>query len=161
MNAVRDPHLETTWKLRNAFVGKDVLDPIIDVLQSQSLSQSLPQSIWKITLLDQYVDFEKVFASTEPGYDHNDDLKDFSNGYALIKKDQTNAKKPLSYVFCLEDWCPPCLPTLVSLVYPHRQDELEGYEKMVQDVFQASPQSPLIGIHFDAETHQQYLKSAF
>lgn len=39
-NVVRDPHLKMTWKLWNAFMGKDVSDSIINILQSQSLSQS-------------------------------------------------------------------------------------------------------------------------
>lgn len=159
-NAIRDPHLEATWKLRNAFMGKDVSDPIIDVLQSQSLTQALPRSIWKTILQDQYVDFEKLFASTEPGYDHNDDLKDFGDGYALVKKDQASAKKPLrteaDWIRVFSAW-----KVGVVLLYPHRQNELEGYERMVQDIFRASPQSPLVGIQFDVETRQRYAKSAF
>ena len=137
-NAIRDPHLEATWKLRNAYAGKDVSDPLIDLLQSQPLAQPLPRSIWKTISQDQYVDFEKLFASMEPGYDHSDDLKDFGDGYALVKKDQASARKPLrteaDWIRVFGAW-----KTAIILLYPHRQFELEGYEKMVCNVFRASP----------------------
>ena len=31
----------------------------------------------------------------EPGYDHHDEPKDFHGGFALVKKDQAVAKKPV------------------------------------------------------------------
>ncbi len=40
--AVKDPHLEATFKLRSAYVEKEVIDSIVDVLQLQPLVQPLP-----------------------------------------------------------------------------------------------------------------------
>lgn len=158
--AVKDPHLEATFKLRSAYVGKEVVDSIVDVLQLQSLVQPLPRSMWKTLLQDQYADFEKLFASMEPGYDQNDDPKDFGDGYALIKKDQVTAKKPLrteaDWIRVFSAW-----KTGVLLLFPHRQDELDGYERMVINIFRVSPHNPLGGIQFDSETRQRYAKSPF
>jgi hypothetical protein len=37
---------------------------------------------------DSFVDFEKLFASMDEGYNHHNDPKDFGASYALVKKDQ-------------------------------------------------------------------------
>ena len=159
-NAIKDPHLEETWKLRNIFMGKDALDPIVSLLQSQSLAQPLPRSIWKPIVQDHYVDFEKLFASMEPGYDHNDDPKDFGDGYAIVRKDHFTTKKPLrneaDWLRVFGSW-----KIGVLLLYPHRQDELGEYERMVCSIFRAAPHNPLSGIQFDVETRQRYAKSPF
>ena len=58
VNISKDPHLEETWRFQKAYTaGKDAVDGIIDLLQKQSLAQPLPQSIWHLIVLDQYVDF--------------------------------------------------------------------------------------------------------
>jgi len=63
-------------------------------MQFQPLDQPLPWSIWKLIIQDQYVNFKKLFAVTDPSYDHNDEAKDFGNGFALVKKDYAIAKSP-------------------------------------------------------------------
>jgi hypothetical protein len=109
---------------------KDSIEPIINLMQIQPLDQPLPRSIWKLIVQDQYVNFEKLFAATDPGYDHHDEAKDFGNGFVLVKKDHTTAKKPLrgeadwSRVF--NAWRDGTL-----LLYPHRRDKLQGYAKVV------------------------------
>jgi len=159
-NTIKDPHLEETWKLQNSFMGKDALDPIITLLQSQSLAQPLPQSIWKPIVQDHYVDFEKLLASMEPGYDHNNELKDFGDGYALVRKDHASTKKPLRNE---ADWLQVfgAWKIGVVLLYPHRQDELGEYECMVCSIFHVAPHNPLSGIQFNSKTRQRYAKSPF
>ena len=159
-NTIKDPHLEETWKLQNSFMGNDALDPIITLLQSQSLAQPLPQSIWKPIVQDHYVDFEKLLASMEPGYDHNNELKDFGDGYALVRKDHASTKKPLRNE---ADWLQVfgAWKIGVVLLYPHRQDELGEYECMVCSIFHVAPHNPLSGIQFNSKTRQRYAKSPF
>jgi len=155
----RDPHLETTWKLRNQFIGKEVIDPLIDLLQSAPVDQALPCSIWKTIAQDQYVDFEKLFALTEPGYDHNDEAKDFVEGFALLKKDHSSKKSLKSeadWIRVFSAW-----HSAVLLLYPHREAELQGYERMVQEVFRAAPTDSSVGILFDVESRQRYANSPF
>jgi len=138
----RDPHLEDTWRLRALYTStKDSIEPIINLMQIQPLDQPLPWSIWKLIIQDQYVNFEKLFAATDPGYNHHDDAKDFGNGYVLVKKDLATAKKPLcgeadwSRVF--NAWRDGTL-----ILYPHHREELQGYAKVVRDIFRASPIDP-------------------
>ena len=82
-----DPHLGSTWRLRRAY-EKEV-DSVVDGMRGQEIAQPLPRSIWKSIIEDRYVDFEKLFAAMDPGYDPYDIPRDFAGGFALIKKDNT------------------------------------------------------------------------
>ena len=47
MSAIKDPHLKATQKIWNAFAGKDVSDPIINLIQSQVVNS---QKIWDLRI---------------------------------------------------------------------------------------------------------------
>ena len=64
-------------------------------MQQQQLDKLIPQSIWREIVQDRFVSFEKLYASMDLGYDHQDELKDFPGGYAIVKKDQVSAKRPV------------------------------------------------------------------
>ncbi|KAJ6615963.1 hypothetical protein B0H10DRAFT_2435209 [Mycena sp. CBHHK59/15] len=53
------------------------LDPIIDVMQLQTMVDPLPRTIWRLIIQDHFVDFEKLYAALGTGYDHQDEPKDF------------------------------------------------------------------------------------
>ncbi|KAJ6615694.1 hypothetical protein B0H10DRAFT_1800970, partial [Mycena sp. CBHHK59/15] len=152
-----DPHIEETWKLRRAFAADKSLDLVIDLMQLQTLVDPLPQTIWSI-VQDQYVNFEKINAAFEVGYDHQDEPKDFAGEYELVKKEQALAKRAVKteteWVCVFAAW-----RTGVCLLYPHRAAELSGYLKVVTDLFRAVPQDPSVAIRFDAEARDKYAKS--
>lgn len=50
---------------------------------------------------------------------------------------------------------------MVSLLYPHQEAELQGYLKIVSDVFWAAPQDPQAAINFDAEVQKCYKQSPY
>lgn len=93
--AKSDPHLEATHKLRSLFAPDKVQDTIVVQAQLAPVTEPLPHSIWRKIVLDQYVDFEKLFASMDRGYNHLDDPKDFGGGFTLVKKEQTYSKRAL------------------------------------------------------------------
>jgi hypothetical protein len=93
--AVKDDHLQETFRLRRIFTSEKVLDPTIDVMQQQQLDVPIPRSLWKDILQDRFVNFEKLFASMDVRYDHSEVPKDFHTGLILVKKDQLVAKKAL------------------------------------------------------------------
>jgi hypothetical protein len=74
-------------------------------------------------ILDQLIDFEKIFASMEKGYDHHDGPKDFSSGFTLVKKDQAFTKRPLrmeaEWVQVFDAWS-----TGTTLLFCHCDEEL-------------------------------------
>ncbi|CAA7268095.1 unnamed protein product [Cyclocybe aegerita] len=159
-NTIKDPHLDETWRLRLLFAGKETINSIVDHLQAQPVDQPLPRSIWRLLVQDQYVDFEKLFASMDPNYNHNDDPKDFGGGFALVKKELATAKKTLrtkaDWIRVFAAWRKGTI-----LLYPHRLEELQAYSHLVSDVFCACPNDPSNGIRFDLESHQRYAKSPY
>ena len=156
--AFDDPHLGSTWRLKRVYEKE--IDGVIDGMRGQEISQPLPRSVWKSIIEDRYVDFEKLFASMDPGYDPNDIPKDFAGGFALVKKDNASAKRSIhtesewNRVFAA--W-----KDGVGILFPHRKPELHGYLKIVNDVFRAAPRDPLAAINFDAEVRKRYEHSPY
>ena len=129
-------------------------------MQVQPLADPIPWSIWRLVIQDHIVDFEKLFALMDKGYDHNNEPRDFGGGYALVKKKQGSAKRPLrsesEWAQVFRAWS-----SAVGLVYRHRFSELQGYQRMVTDLFCTVPHDPSIAIAFDVEARDRYAKSPF
>ncbi|KAG6871425.1 hypothetical protein C0995_004785, partial [Termitomyces sp. Mi166 len=88
-----DPHIAKTWKLRQEYSREKVVDLLISLGQSQPLKDPISRAMWKLIILDHYVDFEKLYATLEKGYDHQDEPKDFGGGFSLVKKDHATVKR--------------------------------------------------------------------
>ncbi|KIJ89602.1 hypothetical protein K443DRAFT_15952 [Laccaria amethystina LaAM-08-1] len=159
-SAISDPHIEETWKLRQAIGTDKTIDSLVNLMQVQPLADPIPRSIWRSVIQDHFVNFEKLFASMDKGYDHNDEPRDFGGGYAIIKKEQASAKRPLrsesEWLRVFGAWS-----SAVVLVYRHRSSELQSYQRMVTDLFRAVPHDPSIAIAFDVEARDHYAKSPF
>ena len=155
-----DPHLDETWKLCQLFTTEKAVNVIVDVMQQQQLDDAIPRSIWRDIIQDRFVNFEKLYASMDLGYDHQDELKDFLGGYAIVKKDQASAKRPIQteaeWIRVFGAWTGG-----VNLVYPHRVTELQEYRKVVMELFRAVPNRPNITIHFDLDVQARYAKRPF
>jgi hypothetical protein len=153
-----DPHLGSTWRLRRVFQGD--IEGVIDGMRGQNISQPLPRSIWRLIIEDRYVDFTKLYASLDPGYDPNDEPKDFGGGYALVKKDHLIAKRPIrtesDWIRVFSAW-----ESGVIILFPHRKSELMGYRQHVDNIFRAAPQDPIAAIDFDVEARHHYEKNPF
>ncbi|KAF8891923.1 hypothetical protein CPB84DRAFT_1816247 [Gymnopilus junonius] len=157
------PHLKDlseTWKLQHALTAERMLDTLISLLQLQHLPDPIPQSIWKDITKDAFIDFEKLHASMDQGYNHDDKAKEFVGGFSLVKKDQVSAKKPIrtesEWIHVFSAWS-----TGVILVYFHCADELEGYRQFVLDLFCTAPSQPQLVISFKVEVQDKYAKSPF
>ncbi|KAF8236212.1 hypothetical protein L208DRAFT_1529911 [Tricholoma matsutake] len=132
--AKSDPHLEATHKLHSLFAPEKVQDVIVVQAQLAPVTEPLPHSIWCKIVLDQYVDFKKLFASMDRGYDHLDDPKDFGGGFTLVKKEQTYSKHPLhteaDWIRVFSAW-----ESAVTYLYLHHTSELHTYHQIVMDLF--------------------------
>ncbi|KAG6899588.1 hypothetical protein C0995_005626 [Termitomyces sp. Mi166 len=107
-----DPHIA------KQYACKKVVDLLINLGQSQPLKDPILRAMWKPIILDHYVDFEKLYATLEKGYDHQDKPKDFGGGFSLVKKDQATAK---CAVHTESDWSRTFDAWLagVLIFYPH------------------------------------------
>ena len=157
---VSDPHLEKTQELLSVFSPQNVQDILVNKAQFAPVRDPLPQTFWRKILLDSYVDFEKLFASMDKGYDHHDDPKDFGAGYALVKKDQAFSKRALrteaDWIRVFGAWS-----SGVAFFFPHREDELRDYQTIVMDLFRAAPANPLVAISFDVQVRDKYSRKPF
>jgi hypothetical protein len=121
-----EPHLEKTQELLSVYSPQSSQDILVNKAQFAPVGDPLPRTIWRKILLDSFVDFEKLFAAMDKGYDHHNDPKDFGNGYALVKKDQAFSKRLL----CTEaDWTRVfgAWSAGVAFFFPHREAELCDY----------------------------------
>ncbi|KIL54302.1 hypothetical protein M378DRAFT_92832, partial [Amanita muscaria Koide BX008] len=159
-NIKADAHLEETQRLRSLYTPDKVQDAIVANAQLARTSDPIPRSIWRQITLDQFVDFEKLFASMDKGYEHLDDIKDFGAGFALVKKEQSHKKRPIrdesEWLRVFNAW-----RSAVEHLYPHRVQELEKYLEIVTDVFRAAPGEPHRAIQFDLEARDRYSKRPF
>ena len=155
-----DSHLQSTWKLRQTFASDKAIEPIIDLMQLQPLTDPIPRTLWRQIIQDVYVDFEKLHASMDRGYSHQDEPKEFAGGFSLVKKDHYSARKPVRNE---ADWNRVfrAWKEGVCLLYPHRSQELQGYHEMVIDLFRAAPSDPSIAINFDVEARDRYSRSPY
>jgi hypothetical protein len=156
-----DPHLDQTRKYRIVFNKSDqVRDSLINDLQLVSLAEPIPRSIWKKIVQDDFVEFEKLYASMDRGYDHKDEPKSLSEDFAIVKKDQASAKRPLhteaEWIRVFSAW-----EAGVVLLFPHRASELQTYRQVVMELFRAAPERPQLAIQFDLEVRDRYAKKPF
>jgi hypothetical protein len=130
-----NPHLNETRKLWNAFnKTEQAWDALVKNSQLFALVEPLPCSIWKKIVQDDFVDFKQLYVSMERGYDHRDKLKTLVEGFAIVKKDQVMARRP---VYSEAEWI--CvfstLEAGVGLLFPHCVPELQSYWQVVMELF--------------------------
>lgn len=156
-----DPHIQETTRIMRAYSSSDKIDQYIDLLQLAKLEEPLVRSTWKKILQDQYVDFEKLYAFLENlSMDFDDDGREFTAGYVIVKKDHITSKKRFTteseWLRLFNAWREAHL-----LVYPHRIIELEVYRRFIVDIFREFPFDPAVAIGTDHQTRHKYHRSRF
>lgn len=128
--------------------------------QLAPVSVPLPQSIWQKTILDQFVNFEKLFASMEKGYEHHNDPRDFGASYSLVRKEQTFSKCKLhseaDWIQVFDAWS-----ATTSFFFRHWESELHSYCSIAMEFFHAAPNEPQVTIEYDVEVHAKYSHKPF
>lgn len=158
---VRDSHLLQTLSQKSTYAGKESGDLIISLVQLQSIqSDLLPRSIICSIAHDEYVSFNKLHATLQPGYgDFNDEPQDFGSGFVIQKKDHSNAKLPVldetTWTRCFDSWS-----ETVVIVFPHQREELQLYQSYIKEKFRVTLH-PLLAIRLDAEIWDRYSRNNF
>ncbi|KAG6893481.1 hypothetical protein C0992_009812 [Termitomyces sp. T32_za158] len=88
-----DPYISETWRLRQEYAQELALDPLITLGQSLHVKDPISRAMWKLIILDHFVDFDKLYATLGQGYDQHDEAKDIAPGFSLVKKDVASAKR--------------------------------------------------------------------
>ncbi|KAG6874245.1 hypothetical protein C0993_000776, partial [Termitomyces sp. T159_Od127] len=145
-----DLHIAKTWELRQEYGKERIVDSLIDLGQLQRVKDPISRAMWKLVIMDHYVDFEKLYATLDKAYDHNDELKDFLAGFSLVKKDHPVARR---LILSESDWSRTfdAWTAAVVIFYPHWETELSSYRGRILDFFRSLPGAASVAIQFDRD----------
>lgn len=157
---LEDLHISKTWGLHHEYAKEKVVDSLIDLAQTHPLKDPISRAVWKLVILDCFVDFDKLYATFDKEYNHNDEPKDFVGGFSLIKKDYATAKR---LVRTEADWIRTYDAWMVAvlLFYPHQHNELSKYRVRILDLCRSIQNGASIAIRFNADMQDRYAKNPF
>ena len=123
------------------------------------MREPLANSIWKLVILDKFVDFKKLFVTLDPNYNPNDEAKELNDKFTLLEKHSISSKRSvLTEVewMCLYDvWVEAVLH-----FYPHRRVELSSYCDLIINMFHATS-SPFPAIKYDKDSWERYSQQPY
>jgi hypothetical protein len=149
-----DPHLSETHKCRIAYASQKPFENLVIKAQGRKVLEPIANSIWKLVILDKYVDFEKLYVTLDPGYNPNDEAKDLNEKFTLLEKNTVGSRRPVlteaEWMRLFDVWASGVLH-----FYPHRRSELVSYREIIVDMFRASA-SPYPAIRYDRDSRERY-----
>ncbi|KAF8804434.1 hypothetical protein BYT27DRAFT_7107276 [Phlegmacium glaucopus] len=154
-----DPHLNEMQKCKIAYTNQKPFKNLIIKAQGQKICKPITNSIWRLIILDKYVDFEKFFVTLEPGYNPNNEAKDLNDRFTLLEKNSISLRCAIiseaEWMRLYDAWV-----DAVLLFYPHRKVELSSYREVIINMFQATS-SPLPAIKYDRDSHERYARQPY
>jgi hypothetical protein len=153
-----DPHLRATQKCKMAYSSQKPFENLIIKGQGRKMREPVANSIWRLVILDKYVDFEKLYATLEPGYNPNDEAKELGDNFTLVEKNSVSSKRPVlteaEWMRLYDIWVDAVLH-----FYPHRRVELASYRELVINMFRATV-SPFPAIKYDRDSRERYSRQS-
>ena len=58
----------------------------------QCLFHNIIGKLWRLVILDKYVNFEKLYVTLDPSYNPNDKAKDLNERFTLLEKNSVSSK---------------------------------------------------------------------
>ena len=154
-----DPYLNETQKYKMAYAGHKPFENLIIKAQSRKVQEPVANSIWKLVILDKYVNFEKLYATLDPDYNPNDEAKELNDKFTLLEKNSISSKRSVAteaeWMQLFDIWASATLH-----FYPHRRAELTSYRELVTNMFRATP-SAYPAIKYDRDTRERYSRQPF
>ena len=87
-----DPHLNETQKCKIAYASQKPFENLIIKAQGRKVREPVANSIWRLVILDKYVDFEKLFVMLDSDYNPNDEAKELNDKFTLLEKHSISSK---------------------------------------------------------------------
>ena len=91
----KDPYLSKTQDCKIAYASQKPFKNLIIKAQGRKMQEPVAYSIWKLVILDKYVNFEKLYATLDPDYNPNDEAKDLNDNFTLLEKNSVSSKRPV------------------------------------------------------------------
>jgi hypothetical protein len=149
-----DPYLGETQKCKIAYAGQKPFENLIIKAQGRKVREPIANSIWRLVILDKYVDFEKLYVTLDPGYNPNDEAKELNDKFTLLEKHSISSKRSVlteaEWMRLYDVWVEAVLH-----FYPHRKAELSSYRDLIINMFRATS-SPLPAIKYDRDSRERY-----
>jgi hypothetical protein len=154
-----DPYLSETQKFKTAYASQKPFENLIIRAQGRKVLEPIANSIWKLVILDKYVDFEKLYVTLDPGYNPNDEARDLNEKFTLLEKNSISSKRPVvmesEWLRLFDIWS-----NAVLHFYPHRRTELTSYRELIVSMFRATS-SPYPAIKFDRDSRERYSRQPY
>ena len=155
----RDPFLSETQKCKIAYASQKPFENLIIKAQGRKVQEPIANSIWKLIILDKYVDFEKLYATLDPDYNPNDDAMDLNEKFTLLEKNSVSSKRSVlteaEWMRLFDIWAGATLH-----FYPHRKSELTSYRELIVNMFRAT-MSPYPAIKYDRDSRERYSRQPY
>jgi hypothetical protein len=149
-----DPYLSETQKCKLAYAGQKPFENLLIKAQGRKVLEPIANSIWKLIILDKYVDFEKLYATLDPTYNPNDEAKELNERFSLLDKNSLSSKCAVvteaEWMRLYDVWAGATIH-----FYPHRKAELASYRDLIVNMFRAAL-SPSPAIKFDRDSRERY-----
>ena len=87
-----DLYLGETQKCKIAYSSQKPFENLVIKAQGRKMREPVANSIWRLVILVKHVDFEKLYATLEPGYNPNDEAKDLNDKFTLVEKNSVSSK---------------------------------------------------------------------
>ena len=154
-----DPYLSETQKCKVAFASQKPFEYLIVKAQGRRMPEPIANSIWKLIILNKYVDFEKLYVTLDPDYNPNDEAKDLGDSFTLLEKNSVSSRRSVlteaEWMRLYDIWVCGVLH-----FYVHRRDELSSYRELIVSMFRATS-SALPAIRYDRESRERYSRQPY
>ena len=154
-----DSHLNETQKCKIAYANQKPFENLVIKAQGRRICEPVANSIWRLVILDKYVDFEKLYVTLDPDYNPNDEAKELNEKFTLLEKHSISSRRPVlseaEWLRLYEVWAGAVLH-----FYVHRKDELSSYRELIINMFRASS-SPLPAIKYDRDSRERYSRQPY
>ena len=87
-----DPHLSETQRCKIAYSGQKPFKNLIIKAQGWRMHEPIANSIWRLVILNKYVDFEKLYVTLDPSYNPNDKAKELNDRFMLLEKNSISSR---------------------------------------------------------------------
>lgn len=155
----KDPFLSETQKCKIAYASQKPFESLIIKAQGRKVQEPIANSIWKLIILDKYVDFEKLYATLDPDYNPNDEAKDLNEKFSLLEKNSIGSKRSVlteaEWMRLFDIWAGATLH-----FYAHRKAELTSYRELIINMFRATV-SPYPAIKYDRDSRERYSRQPY
>jgi hypothetical protein len=148
----KDSYLNETQKCKAAYVNQKPFENLIIKAQGQKVQEPIANTIWRLVILDKYVNFKELYAALDLSYNPNDDVKDLTDKFTLLKKHTVSSRCPVlteaEWMHLYNIWV-----SAVLYFYPHRRVEFASYHELIVNMFQVTL-SPLPAIKYDRDSQE-------